>query len=651
MFLEGGIFLRRTPFDVPLLLFIAIVLISSTIAPNRADALINSTSALLAVLFFVLMVNHGKSHTTLLYLTGAFLIGASVLAILTVLSYFKIYVIPIELTRSQLFSPLGSLYDQAMYLVVGFLVALQTFWTFLTKHLKKRPTKLDERMILFGVAAIVIVVGLLFTAYELIYLQKPVFLPIAVAFQTAFATISQDAGRLVQSFLFGSGYGTYVNDFTRFKPVSFNLNQALWSYTFFRSSSFVLEILATVGTLGLLSFLFLLIRIVRELKKAVSKENKLLPNPFFIALTALVVGLFVIPFSFIGILLFFIILSLFSIYQGLSMENKRFYDMQLYVVAFEQGIIAFSHTKTNADGEPKLNREKSRILPFLLLIIILGFIGGFGYLAGIYVTSDILFQKSLIAAAQNKGSETYDYENKALKMFPYRDGYYRIFSQTNLALASLLSSQQQGKKPNTQTQQTIYTLIQQSINSARSATLLSPQSALNWQNLSSIYRSLIGFGQNAEQFSILANQQAVLLDPSNPQEYINLGGIYYQLNQWDEALRQFQLAISLKPDYPNSYYNYGHALEQKNDLTGALSQYKTVKNLVSNDPAALQKINEEIKDLQDKINNNAQTNNTAVGTEQQVDTSLGISQPQTKLPQEKPPVKIPGVTITPTPTK
>ena len=193
-------------------------------------------------------------------------------------------------------------------------------------------------------------------------------------------------------------------------------------------------------------------------------------------------------------------------------------------------------------------------------------------------------------------------------------------------------------------QNTILQLIQQSINSGRNATTLSPQTSVNWQNLSSIYRSLIGFGQNADSFALFTNQQAIALDPNNPQQYINYGGIFYQLKQWDNAIRQFQIAASLKPDYANAYYNLGHALEEKGELQSALTQYQTVKNLVAGDKPSLDIINRDIAAIESKI--------SSTPVAQTGQSQIGISQPEAQLPEQEPPVEIPPPqpSKTPTPT-
>lgn len=278
--------------------------------------------------------------------------------------------------------------------------------------------------------------------------------------------------------------------------------------------------------------------------------------------------------------------------------------------------------------------EKSLVLPSMIAVLMLLIVGAMGYFGILYTVSDLTFQRSLVAAAQNNGSLTYQEQAKAISIFPYRDGLYRVFSQTNLALANTLASQTpQGASPSAEVSRNITTLIQQSINSARQATVIAPQSYTNWQNLSSIYRGLIGFGQNAESFAIATAQQSISLDPNNPQQYISLGGIYYQLGAWDQAQNQFQIAIALKPDYSNSHYNLGHALEQKGDLENALVQYNIVKNLVVNDKASLKQIDKEIAALQGKVQERNAPDKTG---------ALNIDTPETQLPPQNPPVKIPA---------
>ena len=629
--LNNKVVIRRNPFDLPVIVFFISVLLSSIFAVNQVDSFITFVPFLFAIFTYFAIVNTAKTKNTVLFLLSALILGALVSSIVTILSFLKVYFLPVPASHIQTFSTLGAILDYALYTGLTLPLAAYLAYPFVMAYRTNRRQENEVetagksdlvKLLGFGLSTIILLIGLLVSMYELIVIQKPVLLPFETGFQTAFAAISQDSGRIIQGFLFGSGYGNYGLVFSRFKQATFNLDPNLWSLTFFRSSSFVLELLATTGILGLLSYIFLIYKATKE-------------RPLFVPLVLALAASFVLPFSFAVQALIFLLLGVYAAVQGLDQEN-RYFDVELQIVALKKGIVSLMPT----DEERKSKTEGlSKLLPLGIFIVIALLVLGLGFASARYLVSNLKFQSSLVAASQNNGSLTYTYEKDAIQLFPYNDAYYRIFSQTNLTLAnSLASSVPQGSTPSANTTQTVYTLIQQSINAARQATTISPQTAVDWQNLSSIYRSLIGFGQNADSFAILAAQQAVNLDPNNPQEYVNLGGIYYQLQQWDKALQMFQQAVNLKPDYANAYYNLGHTLIQRGDLKGALAQFQTVKTLVAADPTNSAKIDGEIKALQSQI---SQPQATPAPTEKPGQTSA--------LPTLKEPVKIPGPSVSPSP--
>ncbi|MEK9178662.1 MAG: tetratricopeptide repeat protein [Patescibacteria group bacterium] len=625
---QGSLRLRRTPFDLSLLLFGAAVLLSSIFSVNRTDSLIAFVPFLFILILFFAVVNLSRSEKSANFLSFSFLGGASLLSVFSLLTYFKVYILPFGFTKNQAFTPFGSSFDQSIYLILALSFGLYLCLPYL-RRLAGSNFSIPKEGIFPLVSTALLLAGSLITLLIVLTIQKPNILPFGTGFQTAFAAISQDTGRVVQGFLFGSGFGTYVTDFTRFKQATFNLNPNLWNLYFFRSSSFILEILATTGLLGLLSLGLLLYKMLRR---------KPLVLPFLVA-GALIL---ILPFSFLNLTAIIMILALVSSYEA-AKGHKDFSETEIQLVAFQKGVLALS--------ENSQSRGSQKMLPygFMTLVIILLLV--LGFLSARYFYSDVLFQKSLVAASQNKGSETYDLQRAAIGTFPNREAYHRIFSQTNLSLANnLAASVPQGSSPSAQTQQTIVSLVQQSINSARITAQLSPASSISWQNMAQIYRSLIGFGQNAENFAIVATQRAIALDPNNPQLYISLGGIFYQLQRWDDAIAQFQIAVRLKPDFANAYYNLGHALEQKGELELALAQYQAVRNLVSNNKESLDQINEEIKALEAKIGA-GKAGAKDLG-EAQNQPPLEVNQPEAQLPPQEPPVKIPepGVTVTPTKT-
>lgn len=622
--------IKRTPFDFPILIFVGAIFLSVIFSVAKYDSIFNFVPFLFAAISFFAITYNVRDKKSVFVMIGSLIAGAALTSLISIFSFLKIYVFPFDFTHSQTFTPLGSTLDQALYL--GFVLILGIY--FLLPYVKKGKLDLTNKndlptVVGIGIGSLITLLGLGVSIYMLMTLQPPLILPLTTGFQTSFAAISQDGPRIIAGFLFGTGYGEFSIAFLRFKQAAFNTNPTLWNLTFFRSTNFILELLATTGILGLLSFFFLCYRIVKE-------------RPLFIPLVLIIATAFVLPFGFYHLFLIFAMLGIYSAMKGTE-QNHKYFDVELQLVASKKGFFVLSSEEVGTKQQEKYGKTLSLIVLFLIVV----FCGIFGFLTYDFTAGNVNFQKSLVAASQNNGTQTYTYQNNTLNSFTgrYVDSYYRVFSQTNLALAnSLASSVPQGKTPSAQTSQTIYTLVQQSINAARSATNISPQNAIDWQNLSSVYRSLIGFGQNADSYAILAAQQSVALDPTNPQEYINLGGIYYQLKAWDNALAQFQQAINLKPDFANAYYNHAHALIEKGDLTTALTELQTVKTLVANDPTNLQKINDEIKTLQSQI---ASGQKTAAQN-----SSLNVNQPQTSLPPQNPPVKIPGPTasVTPKPT-
>jgi len=638
---NGKISIKRTPFDLPLILLLGASLLSTFLSLNRFDSALALVPFVMAILSYFVIINTAKSESSVLFLISSLVIGATVVSVLSVLSFFKIYILPFQFTHAQAFTPLGSLLDEALYLAFVLGVTLTIIWPVLTA---KKAKELTGTPLVFALLSIVITIGLSITIYKLFVIQKPLLLPYETGFQTAFAAISQDSNRVIPGFLSGSGFGTYNTVFTRFKQVAYNYNPTLWSFTFFRSSSFVLELLATTGVLGLLSFLYLSFQVVKSKKNGKHHSSRTL----FVTTLGILIAAFLLPFSYITYTLFFVVLGLYASVKALQ-NSDNFFEVDLHLVAARRGLFNL----VSSDHQTKRN---SKILPVGLLLVIILIVGSLGFQIVRFAISDFQMQKSLVAASQNNAQQLYDEQNKAIQGFPYRDAYYRIFSQTNFTLANnFASSQPKNASPSAKVQQDIYTLIQQSINSARRATQVAPLTSLNWTNLSNIYKGLIGFGQNAEQFALVTAQQAVALDPNNPQLYINLGGIFYQLKQWDNAQRQFQIAIQLKPDLANAYYNLGHALEEKGELQTALTQYQTVKSLVSSDKDASKRIEDEIAKLEGRIGDAAQKGSQAALSPTDSEQSpLEISTPSAKLPVQKEPVKIPApesVSPTPTPTE
>ncbi len=629
---EKKLTINANPLNLPVAIFGVVVLISAVISQNRYDSLIQAVPVAFAVLLFFAIVNSVRQTKAFGVVLGGLVLGAAVSALITVAYYFKLYFLPIPAIQSPAFNTFGSIVQQLIYLLPILVFSVFYIAREVSFPKVRIPQQLKTNLGFFiqAVAGIVVVVGVALIIYEIVFSpQKPIVLPYIYGFQIASAVITQNAERFVQSLLFGSGYGTFLVDFTRFKLPAFNLETSIWNLSFSFSSSYFLELISTTGILGAISFIFMIVSVIR---------TRTTRSPLFFSIVILLILAFVLPFAYPSVALLFVLLGIYVAYLNLA-SDRRVYDVILSIVAAKNGMFAFDVTP-----EDEVKRKKEGpilpILVFIILIVVLGFSGFYTFQ---FASSDVTFTQSLRAAQANNGQQTYQLQAQAINTFPYRSDYHRIFSQVNLALANSISQGiPQGSSPSAQVQQNVVTLLQQAIGSARNAVTVAPLTAINWENLGQIYRSLIGVGQNADQFAVASLNQAIALDPYNPQLYVELGGIYYQLKQWDQAQAQFQTAISLKRDYSNAYYNLGHVLEEKNQLADALSVYQIVKQLSGDNKANLERIDSEIDALQAKIGNNGQaTNNQNVTPETEDQTPLDVNgEPTTALPTQQPPIKI-----------
>ena len=239
MFAEKSVKLRRTSFDIPVFSLALAALFSALLAVNKADSLTAFFPYLFAILGFFLIVNVVKDKNALLFSMSSLVVGGVLLSLSAILSFFKIYVLPFTETHAQTFTPLGSMLEQEIYLVLVLAVSGYYLYRFFKVRAQREGAEAVSsqemtKVTSFGIASFIILMGLVVSTYALFKLDKPAILPIETGFQTALSEISLDSGRVAQGFLLGSGFGTYSVDFSRWKQASFNNYTDLWNLTFFR---------------------------------------------------------------------------------------------------------------------------------------------------------------------------------------------------------------------------------------------------------------------------------------------------------------------------------------------------------------------------------------------------------------------------------
>ena len=603
---KGKIIITRTPLDVPLLILLVVILISTFFSVSHPIALygnfprVNGSAVSWAtyILLYFVTVSHLKDLTKIRMFLNVLYVSAIVVSLFTVLAFFHIF-LPFDFAKALNFTPTGSTFS-----TIAFLLLLLPLPLLSIIHPNKYlPVPLAVALvILFG--ATIILTGSVATMLALLaafalcfFLSKPhqvrktfffFLLPVVVLGLLAFLANVPFTGNALQSLeanfpkeiqipfltswvvsvssfrdapFFGTGPASYLFNFTTYKPVDFN-TLPYWNFSFDTAYNEFLQILGTLGIFGFLSTVLVVIVIIVNCWKnlAVDTQDARQDNTHILLPAMAVSGLMIIIlFAIHDATLVSTVVSFF-ILAVLMMAQRSIRER---VTELSLGIKA-----STADN------QQFDLFPIILFIVFVIAAIPVLYKTTTMVIADYYHHQALLQANTN-GAATYQDLQKAETLSPSIDLYRVDMAQTNFALANAIAAKavpQNGKAAtlSTQDRQTIQTLLAQSINEGQASIALSPRSARNWEVLASIYQNISGVAQNALSFALAAYSQAVRLDPLNPTLRLNIGGIYYSVKNYDLATRFYTDAANLKPDYTNAYYNLAVAYRDKGDLQDAL---------------------------------------------------------------------------------
>ncbi len=535
---------QRVFFDNLLLLFLVAIGISIVISsPNKIQAALDPSFGLvyllaLAVLYLYLSRSGPKSKNLFIQVLN---FAGAALAIIAIVFYFQPFKsvnlpLPWQFLKNPVFTPLGTQLDLAIFL--GFFVVYQ-----IIKLLTEKPNAANKNRIMLNSAFLILnLLGLGLTVYSL--LNAGLLLPpFSISWYAAVEILKNPI-----TALFGVGVNNFSSMFTKVKDAAYN-QSTLWQISSFSvSRSTFLHIFTETGVLGFLAFGLLTFSLIRQVFNKSLKNANL---PLLALLGYLILVMVFFPPSLTIFFLFFVILGITA--GGASEDTFREVE----------------------------TIDLSELIPIYLgtIIVSILLLAGAGYLLGRSYLAEYYFKQSLNGLAANSAKDIYNNLRQAVILDSYIERFHTNFAQFNLLLANNIASK--GKKMTDQDRQTVSQAIQAAISEAKAAAALNPQNPVNWDNLALIYRNIINAAKGADVWTVSAYQRAIVLDPQNPSYRLNLGGVYYALQDYQDAISLFQQAVGLKPDWADAYYNLAWANYQKGDYQTAASVMQTVLTLIN----------------------------------------------------------------------
>ncbi len=641
---EKKIYLVKNTFGFPLFLLAAIALISTLfVSPNLTVAFTTplATTTYLSgfILYLLLVFVFALDYISLSQIGTIFIFDALIISVYTIFSFLGIF-------PNTSFTPAGNMLATAMflsviavYLISNIIISLQskipilktvlnapsdrfilggdTAWQ---KQRNQYKAGVSEKfgietagsngnLIFYSFSLLLISGTAIFLAYHILTVQKPIILPFAYGWAIALEILKN-----IKTLFLGVGPANFITAFIVGKPLAFNTTP-FWNVIFTSSSSFFLNLITETGLINGLLYLFILLK---SFKLALSGTEGLLKLPITITLLFSLILQIFLPSSVTLFTLTIILLAICAKKESSSISIK----------------IPFIH-----------------YLPLILSIILTCVIIYFGskiYLAEVY------FKQSLDNILNNKPTETYNLQKKAIELVPNMDRYHLVFSQTNLALAQSLASK---KDLTDEDKQYLPRLVYQSIDHARTGVTLYRTNIFNWDNLAKTYTALLNYATGADEWAIVSYRQKIALDPLSPSNHLALGNLYKLLNKFDLAGEEFGRAIKLKPDLANAHYQLAIMLKTEKKYQGAYNELKITLALLNDNTPEADTVKKEMDELEKLIpaglpdgtrpaqkTTSSTSNNSATSTNQTLDiqptdsTVQHFPTPQSTISFPQPPV-------------
>ena len=397
--------------------------------------------------------------------------------------------------------------------------------------------------------------------------------------------------------IFGSGLGTFAYDFSKFKNQDFS-KSSIWNITFNKSSSKVLNSLATTGVLGFLVLLaFMALPIFYGIKFFIAKKKtndasglKKSPKETLRVPSE-------IPNKIYSILLLGLTVVLVeqTIAYFLYNSNIALDFVYFFIIAALIGFISENNPSfLRFSGQRKEYMLKSFSLITLIttLVFTLVFIFGMGLLIlnGQRYLAEVNYYKGLVAYQSGQKEDGLKKLEAAANLNSESDLYFRQLSQAYLLglqdelqnTKSVLSDEEKTK---------IQTLVSNSINAGKIATDLNPQDVKNWSSRGYVFQNLLMVSSDASTWAINSYDSALELDPNNPYLFFQEGSVYLaeaiNLSETPadknqllvKAQEQLEKAIDLNPNYSNALYSLGIVYDSLGQKNKAIDTFTKLQQL------------------------------------------------------------------------
>ncbi|MFA6429497.1 MAG: hypothetical protein WCV84_03285 [Patescibacteria group bacterium] len=376
---------------------------------------------------------------------------------------------------------------------------------------------------------------------------------------------------LEQHPLLGSGPGTWLYDYALHRDPLVN-QSPFWAVRFDRGYSTAITSLATLGILGFGLWLALLISALVKSWAHVLRERD--DDTWY---------------AFVTVLLGWMAAVLIAFVYNVSFVHQLAFWFPLALLG------ALSATKGFVVDTTKAPSWQTFLaIGFTLMAITT--ISGWWLMGQRIVAEQAYTQAVRFVGAEKYSTQARTLLEKARSLNPFVETYVRALSQAHLGQAMAIVSGQ----PTQEQAREVRVLVGKSIDYGKLATEQWPMSPEVWANLGSVYQSVSGFADDADQFALKNYEEAHRREPQNPVYMTEIGKLYFQRAEADRiqtgvkdekvrtaakervkenldaAARWLRAAINLKSDFLPARYFMGVVFERQGRLMESVKELELI---------------------------------------------------------------------------
>src|SRR3989344_2313531 len=558
--LEESMKIRRTPLDIPILIFWLVYLASTIFSIDRWHSLwgffgdpSRGFFSVTAIIIFYYLYLSNFSGALFRWSVGALFSSGLLVSVYSALMLMNINFLPEQIKK---FAPLGLLGSLEN---LGAFFGMIVFLVFMLSKMVETPANWTWIPMLTFVLIMVIILSIRF---DIAKIELPTKVP-------AFYKISWDIAKnsVKDKFILGSGPATYGYDFSRFRPDNYN-ETAFSGIRLYQAAGFFFEALPAIGILGTLALIVVLLSYIGSAGHYLLKDrekNKL----YSLGLMSSVV-VFAVNFS------------LIRMEGGLILIGSALAILAMAAVLYESAAEE-NYLKLTL----KASAKYALTMAFVFMAISAGVIYLFVFIGKAYVADIYAGSSSLSTSASGQVTvESVAKIKKAIDLYGREGRYYSGLGLEYMALAN----NEIIKGGKTASSDIMADYLNKAIENVSKGKNLMPNDAVAVESLAFVWENvgLYAKGENAALKQQEDNYKiASELEPGNPNYYLKLGEVKLRYavalgsaakgesNQEKEKLIQeakdlFKKSIGKKKNFAPAYFDLALAEEALGGLDEAI---------------------------------------------------------------------------------